>query len=360
MKRFACTLAFALAAAAFATSCDDHVSTIGGVGLYNTAERTFVSISTNHPVTRAEWLVDGESFFAFDTIERRVRVYNIDGTVEVTLPQKIDGNEVSWFTPVPDGSGFLVEFRDNHDSMMWLDLPALEARPFGTGQSIYRQGQFSPDGAYLAYLESNGDTDRVMLARPDGSNPHEVVSNSNAGESMGVGSGSWSPDSKWLKIHTWDCPGDGKTTCPVESDARTEVFDLTGTSVWSREHASIGDIVQWAGPSRLLLDDRINGFAEPSMVFVALPVGDKAPANVGISTYFSPNGQFRIAGSLYDCDLVDDTTGEIVVEDGGCGIEDWSRDSSLALVWDTLCGLPGLSRTKCVSGRAIDATEPSD
>jgi hypothetical protein len=66
----------------------------------------------------------------------------------------------------------------------------------------------------------------------------------------------------------------------------------------------------------------------------------------------SPDGQYAIDGTLYSCNLIDFATKDVIVADGGCGFEDWTRDSKFAVTWD-LCSGPE-DAARCVAGRAID------
>jgi hypothetical protein len=78
------------------------------------------------------------------------------------------------------------------------------------------------------------------------------------------------------------------------------------------------------------------------------------------STNVSPNGEYALdfVDGLERCVMRDALSGNELVE-GGCGIESWSGDGSMALIWDTTCSVGELEGSVCVSGRYVGQATPT-
>jgi TolB protein len=137
----------------------------------------------------------------------------------------------------PDGTQLVVDSPNGGLSV--VDTSTGDARTLTTGNLNILRAQWSPDGAWIAYVDDEVPPAVIRLVRPDGSDDHVVVRNFSSDSGF-----AWSPDGTRIALRETASPGRLEL---VDVNGKATVYPtqyVVGTPAWSPDGAKIayGDV----------------------------------------------------------------------------------------------------------------------
>ena len=297
----------------------------------------------------AQWVRDGQTFVAYDVSDPdhpAYKIYDLRGrpldTIDFKVPEPFDGRLYAWVAPSPDGITILVTRNSGSGvhSLNARDVQNGEERAFPALPGLNDTVSYSPDGTHVSYVNHDGASASLVIARADGSDATPLRS-ARVAEGH-VEALQWSPDGNYLLIMSGavgaPCVGAAAQDCYQFATITWEVIDASGTLIWRSATAiapAYGLTFSWLGPGRLLMRRPATAGAdhvppvEPQAVYISIPDGRESPADLHLIdvSNFSPDGKLGVLG----CALYDVERHSIVPTTGCAHVYDWTADSKFGL-----------------------------